>query len=324
MKYLVTGATGFVGGEVARQLRAKGHDVIAVVRSPERAQNLAALGIQLAKGDVIDKESMRAPMQGVDGVYHIAGWYKIGVKDKRDGQKVNVDGTRNVLELMRELGVPKGVYTSTLAVNSDTHGKVVDETYQFQGTHISEYDRTKAEAHKIAEQFIAGGLPLVIVMPGVVYGPGDTSAMGATLRQYLQRKLPMIPQGTAFSWGYIEDIAWAHIAAMDKGRSGQSYMISGPTHTLVEAMQMAQEITGIPAPRSVPPWMMSSLAPVMGLVENVVTLPETYTAEGLRVTAGTTYIGDNTKARRELGYNPRPLKEGLTQTLQYELATMGK
>src|SRR5215204_3344164 len=116
MKYFLTGATGFLGGRVARRLRAGGHEVVAVVRSIEKAGDLADLGVELHRGDVADKESMRAPMGGVDGVFHVAGWYKVGVRDKSDGERVNVQGTRNVLELMEVLGVPKGVYTSTLAV----------------------------------------------------------------------------------------------------------------------------------------------------------------------------------------------------------------
>src|SRR5207244_3025473 len=147
MKEFVTGATGFVGGRVVRQLIDAGHQVVVVVRNPAKAADLANLGIEIHQGDVTDKESMRAPMQGVDGVFHIAGWYKIGVRDKSDGEKINVQGTRNVLELMRELGIPKGVYTSTLAVNSNTHGKLVDESYHYSGPHLSEYDRTKWVAH---------------------------------------------------------------------------------------------------------------------------------------------------------------------------------
>src|SRR6266849_4262267 len=143
MKYFVTGATGFVGGRVVRRLVGAGHQVVVVVRNPAKAADLANLGIEIYQGDVTDKESMRTPMQGVDGVFHIAGWYKIGVRDKSDGEKINVQGTRNVLELMRELGIPKGVYTSTLAVNSDTHGRLVDESYHYNGPHLSEYDRTK-------------------------------------------------------------------------------------------------------------------------------------------------------------------------------------
>ena len=127
MKYFITGATGFVGGVLAQQLREAGHEVRASVRSLEKAKDLQALGVKLYKGDVTDKESMREPMTGVDGVYHVAGWYKIGTKDKSDGERVNIRGTRNVLELMQELKIPKGVYTSTLAVNSDTHGHLADE-----------------------------------------------------------------------------------------------------------------------------------------------------------------------------------------------------
>src|SRR2546421_3898029 len=143
MKYFVTGATGFVGSNVVRQLVAMGHEVVVSVRNPVKAQELADLGISIHQGDVTDKESMRAPMQGVDGVFHIAGWYKIGVRDKSDAERVNVQGTRNVLELMKELGVPKGVYTSTLAIFSDTHGELVDETHMYTGSHFSEYYRTK-------------------------------------------------------------------------------------------------------------------------------------------------------------------------------------
>src|SRR5690348_12685450 len=103
MKYFLTGATGFVGGRVARQLVEAGHQVVAVVRNPAKAQDLVELGIAVHQGDVTDKESMRIPMQGVDGVFHIAGWYKIGVRDTSEATSINVYGTRNVLELMRSL-----------------------------------------------------------------------------------------------------------------------------------------------------------------------------------------------------------------------------
>src|SRR5215468_6672092 len=143
MKYFVTGATGFLGGVLAKKLREAGHEVHASVRSPEKAKELEALGVKLFQGDVTNKESMRAAMTGVDGVFHVAGWYKIGTKDKSDGIKVNIQGTRNVLELMQELKIPKGVYTSSVVVNSDTGGKMRNENYHYTGKHLSEYDRTK-------------------------------------------------------------------------------------------------------------------------------------------------------------------------------------
>jgi nucleoside-diphosphate-sugar epimerase len=320
MKYCVTGATGFVGGRVARQLIRAGHQVTAVVRDPAKAQDLAALGVALAQGDVTDKESLRAPMTGADGVFHIAGWYKIGVKDKRPGAAINIQGTQNVLEVMQALRIPKGVYTSTLAVNSDTGGRRVDEAYHFNGTrHLSEYDRTKAAAHEIAEAFIATGLPLIIVQPGLIYGAGDTSSVRTLLIQYLRRQLPVVPQQTAFCWAHVDDVARAHILAMEKGRPGQNYFICGPAHTTVEALQIAQQLTGIPAPPSAPPGLFKALSAVMGVVEQVLPVPESYTAEGLRIIAGATYLGDNAKARRELGWEPRPLAEGLQETLEHEM-----
>jgi nucleoside-diphosphate-sugar epimerase len=320
----ITGATGFVGGVMARQLREAGHQVRALVRSPAKATALAALGIGLYDGDVTEKETMRAPMTGVDAVFHVAGWYKIGVRDKRDAFRVNVDGTRHVLELMRELGVPKGVYTSTLAVNSNTHGRVVDETYRFDGTHISVYDRSKAEAHRLAEEAAANGLPIVIVQPGLVYGPGDTSGVRTMFIEYLKRTMPIVPSETAFGWGHIEDTARGHLLAMEKGRPGRNYFICGPVHTLDEALKVSASICGIPAPRMhAGPGMLKAAAVGVRLIEPFVSLPPAYTSEGLRVIAGVTYIGSNARARQELGWTARPLRDGLTDLLRHEMRLLG-
>lgn len=324
MKYLVTGATGFVGGRLARQLVEAGHTLTAVVRTPAKAADLAALGVTVCAGDVTDKESLRPPMTGVDGVFHVAGWYKLGVRDKRDAEPINVQGTRNVLELMRDLRVPRGVYTSTLAVFSDTRGRLVDESYRFTGRHLSVYDRTKADAHRVADEFIAVGLPLVIVQTGLIYGPGDTSSLRATLLQYLRGRQAFVPQGTGFCWAHVDDVALGHRLAMDRGRPGETYIIAGPPHRLTEFFEMAQAITGVPAPRlRLPAGMVRATAALMGLVEKVLPVPEAFSAEYLRVNAGTTYWGDNSKARRELGYNPRSLREGMKETLRHEMGLLG-
>lgn len=323
MKYFVTGATGFVGGKMVRLLRGKNHEVNAIVRNPDKANDLTNLGINLVKGDVTDKESMREAMRGCDGVFHIAGWYKIGVRDKTPGEKINIDGTRNVLELMKELNIRKGVYTSTLAINSDTHGQLRDESFQFSGKHLSEYDRTKAEAHHIAREFIQQGLPLVIVMPGLIYGPGDTSMSGDSIRDYLRKKLPMLPKITAYSWAHVEDIVMAHWLAMEAGIPGATYIICGPPHTLQEAYGIAEKITGIKSPMFVSPFVLSISAGIASVIEKIIPLPELYAAETLRVTAGHTYLGDNTKAKRELGYAPRALEPGFKETLLHEMQEIG-
>lgn len=324
-RYFVTGATGFVGGRLARQLRAAGHDVVTVARDPSRAGDLRAAGVEVHRGDVTERASLVEPMRGADGVFHLAAWYKVGVRDTRPAHAINVDGTRHVLEVMRELAVPKGVYTSTLAVFGDTHGVLVDESHYDAGPFLTEYDRTKWLAHyEVAVPMQKAGLPLVIVQPGLVYGPGDTSSVGQTIRRYLTRRLPAIPAGCEFCWAHVDDVAHAHVLAMEKGRAGGSYIVAGPRHSLIEAFALAERITGVPAPRMHPsPGTIRALAAVMGALGRIVPVPEAYSREALIVTAGVTYLGDNAKARRELGYAPRPLEEGWRETLEHEQRALG-
>ena len=324
-KYFVTGATGFIGGEIVKQLVGRGHKVVALVRSPERAAMLKALGVEMHAGDITDRETLKVPMTGVDGVFHVAAWYKVGVKDPLADQ-INVDGTRNVLTTMRTLEIPRGVYTSTVAVFSDTKGVVPDETYRYEGNHLSEYDRTKWIAHyRVAVPKMEEGLPLSIVMPGLVYGAGDTSGMHTALVDLLRGRLPFTPATTAFCWGHIEDTARGHILAMEKGKPGETYIIAGPRHTFEDAFDLAASIAKVRAPMVHPgPHAMRAMAAGMAMAGRFVKLPPAFTPEALRVLAGTTYFGSNEKAVRELGFAARPLAEGMAQTLEHELRLLGR
>lgn len=325
MEYFITGATGFIGGHIARQLLDDGHDVIALARTPSKADDLEAAGATVVEGDITDKATLREPMEGVDGVFHVAGWYDVGVTDPSLGDQINVRGTRNVLEMMDDLDVPKGVYTSTLAVNSDTGGRVVDEDYRYDGPHLTAYDRTKWEAHyEVAEPMVEGGLPLVTVMPGLVYGPGDASVFGDALRDFLDGDLPMIPRKVAYCPGHVEDIARAHILAMEHGTPGEEYIVGGDPTTLVELFDIAAQAADRDPPRAVPPALFGGLATVASLLERITTLPKDYRAERLRVLAGVTYLGDNSKAKTELGLDHRPLEDGLHETVAHEQATVSK
>jgi nucleoside-diphosphate-sugar epimerase len=258
-------------------------------------------------------------MLGVDGVFHLAAWYKVGHKSRGIADKINIGGTQKVLLAMNELKIPRGVYTSTLAVFSDTKGQLVDENYRFQGKHLSEYDRTKWEAHySVAEPMIKEGLPLIIVLPGLVYGPGDTSQMGEVLKQYLDKKLPMVPQKSAYCWGHVDDIVSGHILAMEKGRVGESYIIAGHPHSFLEALKIAEKISNVKVPRmKINLGILKMMSWIMKVVGLIIPVPPNYRAESLRVTAGVTYLGDNGKAKKELGYSVRPLEEGLRETLEY-------
>jgi nucleoside-diphosphate-sugar epimerase len=317
VKYCVTGATGFIGGRLARELAHAGHTVHALVRSPERGRPLEELGVKLFKGDITIRDSIQPAMEGVDGVFHVAAYYHIGNTDIRIAERVNVQGTRNVLETMRNLGIAKGVYTSTIAIFSDTHGRLPDESYYYDGKHLSAYDHTKWEAHyEVALPMIEEGLPLVIVQPGAVYGPGDTSELGQALRDFVRGDLPILPSGNAYCWTHVDDAAHGHVLAMEKGRDGESYIVAGPPHSLEEALAVAGRIAGRPLPRvRIPPLATRAMSALVRPLEHLIHLPPAYTSEGLRVSAGVTYLASNDKAQRELGYRPRSLEQGLTELI---------
>jgi nucleoside-diphosphate-sugar epimerase len=168
------------------------------------------------------------------------------------------------------------------------------------------------------------GLPLVIVQPGLVYGQGDTSVVHQGWVTYLRGKLLISPSGTTYCWAHVDDIAHGHLLAMERGNVGESYIIAGPKYSLVEAFSLAEQISGVPAPRLHPaPWMMKALASMLALLGAVFPLPEPYSAEGIRSSAGVSYLGSNQKARRELGYAPRTLEQGLPETLEYEMQQLG-
>jgi nucleoside-diphosphate-sugar epimerase len=324
-RYFVTGATGFLGGELVKQLLGGGHKVIALVRTPAKATMLKALGVELHEGDIVDRASLAAPMAGVDGVFHLAAWSKVGIADPK-AERINVEGTRNVLETMRELGVPGGVYTSAVAVFSDTRGAVPDEQYRYSGPWLSEYERTKWRAHyEVALPMMSAGLPLRIVMPGTIYGPGDTGRLHTALVDLLRRRLPFTPRRTAFCWAHVEDTARAHIQAMEKGSAGETYIVTGPRHTFQEAFDLAATVARVRKPLLHPsPAVLRGLAAVTEVLGRFTTLGPGLSGEGLRTVAGTTYFGDNAKAVRELGFSARPLQEGLEQTIEHELRVLGR
>jgi nucleoside-diphosphate-sugar epimerase len=168
------------------------------------------------------------------------------------------------------------------------------------------------------------GLPLVIVQPGLVYGPGDTSVVHEAWVTYLRGELPLTPSGANSCWTHVDDIAHGHILAMEQGKVGESYIIAGPKYSFVEVFALAEQISGVRAPRLHPaPWMMKAMAAMIALLGTIFPLPEPYSAEGIRSSAGVSYLGTNEKARRELGYAPRTLEQGLPETLEYEMQQLG-
>jgi dihydroflavonol-4-reductase len=320
VKAFVTGGTGFIGGEVVRQLRARGDEVVCLVRSPEKGRKVAELGCRLVSGDLGDAAAIRAGMEGCDGVVHAAAMYEVGIPaSQRPAMwEANVAGTERVLKAALEAGTPKVVYVSTVGVFGNTHRQVVDESYEHPGREFtSYYEETKLEAHKIAKRMIAEqGLPGVIVQPGGVYGPGDTSQVADLLEQFLAGKLPLMPfPELGICLSHVEDIAAGILLALDKGEPGETYVISGPVTTMREAIETVAAATGRKAPkRAMPVGLLKALTPIGPLVGKLVGQPPNL-RELISSADGVTFWASHEKASRELGYAPRGLEEGLRQTL---------
>lgn len=314
MRYAITGATGFLGGALARQLRDSHHDVVALVRDPARARALADAGVELIPGDLDDAPALDKICAGADGLFHVAGWYKVGSRTPELGRRVNVDGTRNALEAARRNGVRRVAYTSTLATNSDTRGQVVDESYRFTGKHVSVYDETKAAAHDIAVEYAGDGLDVVILMPGVIYGPGDTSQVGAMIERVVQGKRVVVPRDGGMCWAHVDDVATGHVLGMEKGAAGAAYMLAGPQASLAQVLRTVAELAGTKRPLTLPVGMVRATAAMNAVVGRVLPLPADYTGESLRASVAT-YLGTPARARDELGWLARSLDEGLRETV---------
>ena len=318
MKAFVTGGSGFIGQRVVRKLVARGYDVYALARSKRSQEIVESLGATAVPGDITDTASMREAMKGSDVVFHIAAWYKLGSPDWPQAEAINVGGTRKVLRLAHELGVPKIVYTSTIAVFGDTKGQLVDETYYSEGPFLSEYDRTKWLAHyKVALPMIEKGAPIMIVMPGGVYGPGDTSIIAEMMRLFY-RGMPILPgPETTLTYAHVEDVAEGHLLALEKGKIGESYILAGPAIPLGEMFDFWAHLTGRRgAVIHVPARLIRPFAPVMGFLHNSLPLPASFSEEAIR-SLGATYIARSDKARAQLGWQTRPLQTGMMETFEW-------
>lgn len=324
MKAFVTGGAGFIGRRVVQKLIQRGYEVTALVHSQRSANLVQSFGAQPAWGDINARASMVHAMTGSDVVFHMAAWYKLGDRNWEKTERINVDGTRNVLELAYQLKIPRIVYTSTLAVYGNTHGYEPDESYiPSAGPFATEYDRTKHIAHyEVALPLIQQGAPVIIVMPGGVFGPGDTSMMGEMLTMYYRGLMPVIP-GAEFTWTYahVDDVAEGHILAAEKGAPGQSYHLAGPPLDLRQTAELWAKVLGRNPPLAyVPARFVTPTEPVVDLLSQVLPLPPLFNRDTIAI-LDHTYLGRSDKARRELGWSTRPLEEGFRETFAAIAAT---
>jgi nucleoside-diphosphate-sugar epimerase len=319
VEVFLTGGTGFIGGEVARRLRERGDAVRALVRDPARAARLEDLGCELVRGDVAHAETVRRALEGCDAAIHAAAVYEVGVRKSRHPamRETNVLGTEVVLRAALEARTPKAVYVSTCAAFGNTRGRVVDETYVHPGgAYTSYYEETKVRAHELARRLIAEGLPCVIVQPGMVYGPGDGSDLGRLLERFLGGKLPALPfPELGGNLVHRDDAAAGILLALDRGRPGEAYVLGGQIGTMRDLIETAARVAGRRPPRFVlPAWLVKAAAPLGPLVGPPLGFPPNL-REAIRSAEGVTFWASDEKARRELGYRPRPLEQGLREAV---------
>lgn len=309
MRAFVTGATGFVGGRLVGRLLERGDDVRALVRSPGRAGRLREPGCELIPGDLSSRAHLTAAMRGCDAAFHLAAIYRNGVPTSRRDElmAVNVEGTENVLDAAVDVGVGRVVHVSSIVAFGNTRGRVVDETYEPpDGPYVSLYHESKAFAHRAARERAGRGAPVVVVQPGAVYGRGDHTAAGTLLERAARGKLVLLPFGSVgVNWTYVDDAAAGILLAHDRGRLGEAYVLGGEIGTLRGAVEQAFALAGRrPRVVAVPTWgvrLATPFGPLLGLsVRDYVSASD-----------GVTYWARDDKARRELGYAPRSLAEGL-------------
>jgi len=327
MRAFVTGATGYIGSRLVERLRrahtaegrgSGGDDVVCLVRSPEKAERLRELGCELVEGDLTSVDAIRSGMQGCDAAFHVAADYRVGVHDSvlPKMEDTNVAGTARVLDAAKECGVAKVVYVSTIAAFGNTGGKVVDETYEHPGRiFTSKYEKTKWQAHRVALEKAREGVPVVIVQPGSVYGPGDRSATGTIFKQAATGKLPAVSfPNMGLTMVYIDDVVDGILLAYEQGRVGESYALGGETTTLRGAVEAAARAAGRKPPRmNIPGPLIKSMAPFSKVVTKLMGLPPNM-RELISSSDGVTFWASHAKAERELGYSPRDMQTGFEQT----------
>jgi len=319
MHYFVTGATGFLGGYVSSRLLAGGHDVTALVRSREQAHAIAEHGVRPHIGSILDLRVMREGMRRSDGVFHLAG-YGMALGSRRATERAVVTGTRNVLQGVRDLEIPKVVYASTISVLGDTRGVVAKDPMRRIGTLVTEDARIRARVLAgVVDPMVAAGVPAVVLLSGIVYGPGDRSGFSALLGRYLMGRVPFISTGPEFCWAHVEDVAAVHVAAMTMARPGRRYVAGGPRHSLREALAVAGRAVG----KRRPPWPVPAFIAWPGALllraGAAVVPPLRPAADRMRIAAGVTHLADDSEARARLSFRPRPLREGLPDAVRWQL-----
>lgn len=321
MRVLLTGGTGFLGKHVARALAERGHALRLLARGTSDLSGLPA-DVEIARGDVTDADSLKHAAAGCQAVMHMAALVKMWVPERERFEATNVGGFRNALAAARAAGA-RLVYTSSFIAVGPAGPEPADEARLHPGDRYrNAYERTKALADAEARQAAVEGTDVVMLYPGVVYGPGDLTDGNLVVKMavdHVRGQFPGIvgPGDKLWSYAYVDDVARGHVAALEQGRAGERYFLCGENVSMNDFFAVLQRVTGVAAPRRHIPYAAASmLGYALYLWAELTGHPPLLTHEVVNVFREH-WAYTSAKAERELAYAPTPLEEGLRRTFAW-------
>jgi dihydroflavonol-4-reductase len=320
MKVFVAGATGFIGKNAVKRLIESGHECICLVRVTSKKEVLETIGCQFVTGDITDKDSLIEGMKGCEAVINLANLYSYWEPDVSLYEKINIDGTRNVMESALASGMKKIVHVSSLV----TWGRTSDVPFNEKspiGEHTSEYARTKYEGDKVAwELYETKGLPLVMIYPCGVLGADDPKSSGNHVKLLINRKMPIRGlESSVITYVHVKDVAEAIVRALEKdGNIGEGYIIGKEQLSLGQLNKLVSEISGVPLPfLSVPNIMAKFNAFFLTALANATKRPPVWgLSTDLVRNLLTGFRADGSKAERELGISYTPVRQAVEECIE--------
>jgi dihydroflavonol-4-reductase len=321
MKVFVTGATGFVGSHVARLLHERGADLRLLVRATSRTENIDALPAERVIGDLTDAASLERAMQGCEFVFHVAADYRLWTRHPEQMYRSNVDGTRNIIAAAQRAGVRRVIYTSTVAtIGFTANGKLADEDSPVaERAMIGHYKRSKFQAEQVAIEAAKSGANVVMVNPSAPVGEQDIkpTPTGRIVLDFIRRKFPAYVE-TGLNLVDVVEVARGHIAAMEKARPGERYILGGENLTLKQVLDKLAAITGIPSPTIKLPY---SVALLSGIVDTAFTgillgREPRVTLDAVRMGRKKMWVS-SAKAERDLGWRIVPVDDALRRAVEW-------
>jgi nucleoside-diphosphate-sugar epimerase len=317
---LVTGATGHIGNVLVRELLTRGERLRVLVRPGKASLALAGLNVEIFPGDILDQDSLERAVQGVSLVYHLAARISLATGPDPETERVNLEGTRNVIAAIRRSGRARLVYASSIyALRKPPDGTAIDETQPFEPLLCQgAYDHSKALASLAVQEAVAEGLDAVIVCPTAVTGPYDfhCSEAGRAIRLYMRPGLKFYVQG-AYDFIDVRDAARGFILAAEKGRGGETYILGGDRMTVREMAQIAEDATGgWHAGLEVPLWLAYWVADLMPFYIELTGAKPLFTRYSLDAICSNSLVS-HARASRELGFQPRPARQALLDAVRW-------